>query len=227
MPSYTRQGQAAVKSCAYVCSRNSLAALNAVYIFIGLVLIGVAAYSKVEVMKNLSLPVLGGIIACGVFILLIALIGLAGAIRHSQVMLFFYMIIMSLLFIVLLSLSIGALAITRQQQKVILHTAWAAVDTKDRGDLQTKGKCCGFMNQNITKNSHPSCSQLPCCANTKTDPCMACPTCYSKFKITLEHALSVAGGIGLFFAFTLLLGIYLAVKYRNQRDPAMNLDAFL
>ncbi len=57
--------------------------------FIGLVLIGIAAYSKVEVMKNLRLPILGGIIACGVFLLLIAMVGVIGAIRHSQVMLFF------------------------------------------------------------------------------------------------------------------------------------------
>ena len=57
--------------------------------FLGLTLIGVAAYSKAEVMKNLSIPILGGVIACGVFILFTAILGLAGAIRHSQVMLFF------------------------------------------------------------------------------------------------------------------------------------------
>lgn len=31
-PPYGRHGEGPVKSCAYVCSRNSLAALNAVYI---------------------------------------------------------------------------------------------------------------------------------------------------------------------------------------------------
>ena len=40
-------------------------------------------------MKNLSLPILGGVIACGVFILFTAILGLVGAVRHSQVMLFF------------------------------------------------------------------------------------------------------------------------------------------
>ena len=36
------------------------------------------------------------------------------------------------------------------------------------------------------------------------DPCLGCVTCYKKYKVTLEHALSVAGGVGLFFAFTLV-----------------------
>jgi len=31
-PPYARRGNGTVKSCAYVCSRNSLAALNALYI---------------------------------------------------------------------------------------------------------------------------------------------------------------------------------------------------
>ena len=36
-----------------------------------------------------SVPALGGVIACGVFLLLIAILGLIGAIRHNQIILFF------------------------------------------------------------------------------------------------------------------------------------------
>jgi len=39
--------------------------------------------------KITSLPILGGVIACGVFLLLVAIMGVVGAIRHSQVILFF------------------------------------------------------------------------------------------------------------------------------------------
>lgn len=56
--------------------------------FIALVLIGVAVYAKVSA-KITSLPILGGVIACGVFLLLVAIMGVVGAIRHSQVILFF------------------------------------------------------------------------------------------------------------------------------------------
>jgi len=56
--------------------------------FIALVVICVAVYAKVSA-KITSLPILGGVIACGVFLLLVAIMGVVGAIRHSQVILFF------------------------------------------------------------------------------------------------------------------------------------------
>lgn len=56
--------------------------------FIALVLICVAVYAKVS-SKITSLPILGGVVACGVFLLLVAIMGVAGAVRHSQVILFF------------------------------------------------------------------------------------------------------------------------------------------
>ena len=51
-----------------------------------------AAYGKaVAIIATVS--VLGGIIACGVFLLLIAIVGLIGAIKHHQVILFFVSLI--------------------------------------------------------------------------------------------------------------------------------------
>lgn len=55
---------------------------------VAFILIGVAAYAKaVAVIATVS--VMGGIIACGVFLLLVAIIGLIGAVKHHQVLLFF------------------------------------------------------------------------------------------------------------------------------------------
>jgi len=48
----------------------------------------VAAYGKATAIIA-TVSVLGGIIACGVFLLLIAIVGLIGAIKHHQVVLFF------------------------------------------------------------------------------------------------------------------------------------------
>ena len=36
-----------------------------------------------------NLPIIGGILACGVFLILISILGLIGAIKHHQVLLFF------------------------------------------------------------------------------------------------------------------------------------------
>ena len=52
-------GRQAASSCAYVCSKNTLAAINTLFIFLGLVLVGVAAYGKKEEYL-VSIPALGG-----------------------------------------------------------------------------------------------------------------------------------------------------------------------
>lgn len=54
----------------------------------GLLLIGVAAWGKGFGLVS-SIHIIGGVIAVGVFLLLIAMVGLVGAVRHHQVMLFF------------------------------------------------------------------------------------------------------------------------------------------
>eukprot|EP00111_Clytia_hemisphaerica_P008793 TCONS_00025713-protein len=200
-------GKRKVKSFAYTCSRNTLAAINTIFIFIGLILIGVAAYGKKQNML-VSLPALGGVIACGVFLLLIAIVGLIGAIRHNQIILFFYMIIMSLLFIVLLACSVAALAVTEDQRRDLIQTAWKKAPV-EAALIEKTYNCCG-----LTKVSDT-------CKMKSNTPC------YESIKEPLDRALSVSGGVGLFFSFSLLLAVYLTVRFRNQKDPRSNADAFL
>jgi len=52
------------------------------------VLIGVAASAKASA-YIVDISVMGGVIACGVFLLLIACVGVVGTILHHQVTLFF------------------------------------------------------------------------------------------------------------------------------------------
>ena len=55
---------------------------------IAFILIGVAAYGKaVDIV--VTLHVLGGVITCGVFLILVSIVGLVGALKHHQVLLFF------------------------------------------------------------------------------------------------------------------------------------------
>lgn len=51
-------------------------------------LIGVAAWGKGLGLVS-SIHIIGGVIAVGVFLLLIAVAGLVGAVNHHQVLLFF------------------------------------------------------------------------------------------------------------------------------------------
>uniref|UniRef100_A0A8C5DUS4 Tetraspanin-31-like n=1 Tax=Gouania willdenowi TaxID=441366 RepID=A0A8C5DUS4_GOUWI len=123
----------------FTCSKNALCSLNVVYMLVGLLLIGVAAWGKGYGLVS-SIHIIGGVIAVGVFLLLISIVGLIGL---------------------------------------------------------------------CTKNS---------------GSCLACG------EMMLNHAteaLKILGGVGLFFSFTEILGVWLAVRYRNQKDPRANPSAFL
>jgi len=55
---------------------------------VAFILIGLATYAK-AVAYIVDISVMGGIIACGVFLLIIASIGVVGTVLHHQVTLFF------------------------------------------------------------------------------------------------------------------------------------------
>uniref|UniRef100_A0AAQ4RDD7 Tetraspanin 31 n=1 Tax=Gasterosteus aculeatus aculeatus TaxID=481459 RepID=A0AAQ4RDD7_GASAC len=122
----------------FTCSKNALCSLNVVYMLVGLLLIGVAAWGKGFGLVS-SIHIIGGVIAVGVFLLLIAIVGLIGL----------------------------------------------------------------------------------CKTNT------ACYTCGDMMLTHATEALKILGGVGLFFSFTEILGVWLAVRYRNQKDPRANPSAFL
>ena len=68
-----------------------------------------------------SLPIVGGITASGVFLLFISVVGLIGAMKHHQVMLFFYMLVLFFIFVIQFSCSCAALAVGAAEQQYIIH----------------------------------------------------------------------------------------------------------
>lgn len=55
---------------------------------VGFLLIGVGVYGRAASIVT-NLPIIGGILACGIILILISILGLVGAVKHHQVMLFF------------------------------------------------------------------------------------------------------------------------------------------
>ncbi|XP_026533113.1 tetraspanin-31 [Notechis scutatus] len=208
----------------FACSRNALCALNVVYVLVGLLLIGVAAWGKGFGVVP-SLHIIGGVIAVGFFLLLIAIVGLIGAINHHQVMLFFYMIILGLIFIFQFGISCACLALKTHKQESILSSTWNLLNDNTRISLENKLDCCGLFNKTesaeIFKRDVENCS-APC---TKTK--IACLKCGVVLMEHADEALKILGGVGLFFSFTEILGVWLAMRYRNQKDPRANPSAFL
>ncbi|XP_008412863.1 tetraspanin-31 isoform X2 [Poecilia reticulata] len=190
---------------------------------VGLLLIGVAVWGKGFGLVS-SIHIIGGVIAVGVFLLLIAIVGLVGAIHHHQVMLFFYMVILFIVFLFQFGVSCSCLAMNRGQQVVLLNSTWGMLDNKTKENLEDQLDCCGLLN---VSNSH---IQFEEDVKNCQAPCKAegtCPTCGDKMLNHAAEALKILGGVGLFFSFSEILGVWLAVRYRNQKDPRANPSAFL
>ncbi|XP_029975117.1 tetraspanin-31 [Salarias fasciatus] len=207
----------------FTCSKNALCSLNVVYMLVGLLLIGVAAWGKGYGLVS-SIHIIGGVIAVGVFLLLIAIVGLIGAVHHHQVMLFFYMVILFIVFLFQFGVSCSCLAMNRGQQEGLLNSTWSILEDPTKTDLETQLNCCGLFNREDSRQQYEQ--------DLKTCPlsCNATQPCFPCGDMMLNHAteaLKILGGVGLFFSFTEILGVWLAVRYRNQKDPRANPSAFL
>ncbi|XP_063808379.1 tetraspanin-31 [Pseudophryne corroboree] len=208
----------------FTCSKNALCALNVVYMLVGLLLIAVAAWGKGFGIVS-SIHIIGGVIAVGVFLLLIAIIGLIGAVSHHQVMLFIYMVVLILIFIFQLVVSCSCLAMNRSQQEQFLNATWASMSNKTQSEMENHLDCCGFLNTTLSSAQFKS-AYRSCNAECKQKN-IHCDSCGDKMLNHAGEALKILGGVGLFFSFTEILGVWLAFRYRNQKDPRANPSAFL
>ncbi|XP_065839440.1 tetraspanin-31-like [Oscarella lobularis] len=236
--------------------RNVLIVLNVFYLIVALILIGAPA-AAIASAKFTSVPIVAGVIASGVFLFLVAVLGLVGAAKHHQVALFFYMILLGIVFIILFAVSVAAVAVTSSQQQTLAAKAWNASSLKTQKEIQTLFNCCGFKKSDTSPN-RKSCLDLKCCTstvgalksnstekpsnistNSPTTPshgaatihppqyCLSCPGCFDKLEKEIHKAFKVGGGVGLFFSFTELIGLILTIYYRNRKDPSANPNAFL
>jgi len=224
----------------FTCSKNTLVGLNVIYILVSFLMIGVAVHGKVSGIVT-SLPIVGGITACGVFLLMISVIGLIGAVRHHQVLLFFYMVVLFLIFLIQFSCSCAALAINEHDEKILIKTAWQTAETKSESlviQAEQTFDCCGLVGINITANDATYDIPTPkdiqwtiekkvfdkypeaaCFHKDNTTNMPNCRTCYSIISDKVNSGFNAAGGLGLFFSFTELFGGIVACRYRNLMDP--------
>lgn len=214
----------------FTCSKNALIALNALYIVVASILISVAVYGRAATIVT-NLPIVSGILVCGVLLALISILGLAGAVKHHQVMLFFYMVILFLLFLIQFSVACACLGVNGEQQEQLAEQGWRRVDNDTRAEVQESFVCCGFkkdISPSDPHMGHPSCDSIQnkCCPDPSITDC-ECKPCMEELQDTINYAFKLCGWIGLFFSFTEFLGVWLTVRYRNQKDPRANPSAFL
>ncbi|XP_041460082.1 tetraspanin-13-like isoform X2 [Lytechinus variegatus] len=202
----------------FSCSKNALIALNSLYIIVALILIIVPSLAKSGSYVS-SLYIIGGIIACGIFLFIVAVAGLIGAIKHHQVCLFFYMLILFLVFLIQFSVSIAALACGEEQREKLVRLSWEHSSNDTKTDIQQSFCCCGF-DKNDT--SHPTCPKAQ-----KNEVKCADQFCQQKMDEGYAQGLKISGAVGLFFSLTEFVGCVVTYRYRNQKDPRANPNAFL
>jgi len=222
----------------FTCSKNTLVGLNVIYILVSFLMIGVAVHGKVSGIVT-SLPIIGGITACGVFLLMISVIGLIGAVRHHQVLLFFYMVVLFLIFLIQFSCSCAAIAINPNDEKIMIKKAWQTAETHSKSlviQAEQTFDCCGLgIDANDTVYLKPTTKDQKWtvdnqvfddnykdykCYHPEGEPMKEeCQTCYSQISDKVNYGFNSAGGLGLFFSFTELFGGIVACRYRNLMDP--------
>ncbi|CAG7836080.1 unnamed protein product [Allacma fusca] len=202
--------------------------LNIFYFIVGVILIGLGGHWVTSNIVS-SLPIIGGVVACGVFLSIISVVGLVGAAKHHQVLLFFYMVILLIVFLIQFSIACACLTVSNSAQLELAKQGWATVDDNIKQDAQHHFQCCGFSDMGLNSNDtsgmgHPSCEDIPKCM---AQPCngtgcciednmnCGCDLCQGILEEVTAKAFSVTGGVSLFFSFTEIFGAILAGHYRN------------
>uniref|UniRef100_A0A915KXB4 Tetraspanin-31 n=1 Tax=Romanomermis culicivorax TaxID=13658 RepID=A0A915KXB4_ROMCU len=209
----------------FVCAKNALIALNAFYIFVAIILIISGAYAKAaSIIPTLSIA--GSIIAPGVCLLMVAILGAFGGVKHHQVALFFYMIVLFVVFLVQFFVAIACLAISNQHIKRGLEHGWQIASNETKCFAERSFDCCHFGEYKspiCPTVSFTFCAMYPIHWQCTTDK----DICNEKFFHAAHDSLHTAGGLGLFFSFTEIIGIWLAMRFRNLKDPRANPNLFL
>jgi tetraspanin-13/31 len=225
----------------FKCSRNALIVLNIFYFIVGVILIGLGGHWVTSNIVS-SLPIIGGVVACGVFLSIISVVGLVGAAKHHQVALFFYMVILLIVFLIQFSIACACLTVSKSAQLELAKQGWSSVNDHTKQDAQQHFQCCGFAviglnSSDPTGMGHPPCDAVPKCMGPPCNGTECCTTdngncgcdpCQGILEDVTAQAFSVTGGVSLFFSFTEFFGVWLTYRYRNQKNPlGGNPSAFL
>ncbi|PIO68239.1 hypothetical protein TELCIR_09983, partial [Teladorsagia circumcincta] len=93
----------------------------------------------------------------------------------------------------------------------VVRSGWKKSDAAVKWDAQKAFNCCGL--ERGTQGS-AECRKLQCWNH--------CEPCLPIIVDVTSNNLSRVGLLGLFFSFTELVGVWLAYRFRNTRDPKID-----
>ncbi|CAF0920556.1 unnamed protein product [Adineta steineri] len=194
--------------------RRLLIIFNIFYIILAVTFFFFAIYTRVNSLI-VDLHLFVGLIVLSLYLLFLSIFGIFGVLKHQQVFLFFYIILLSILFLFQFILACTYLTIRGEKNYNLLKSNYQ----KSTDNIQLKYNCCGF--DNATKfNRKETCKKLPCCQSS--DQCCETLTmCYPLLSHELDKNLKIIGSIMLIFTLTQIIAIYMTLKYRNIRNPSL------
>ncbi len=170
-----------------------------------------------------NLPIIGGVIASGILLLLVSIGGIYATLKQHQVLLFFYMVILFCLFIVQFSVACACLSVSKETQEKIANEGWSSLNFQLKESVQQNYVCCGFkrdrtdlgLSNQTDPMAHPSCNAIDgcnsctltegkteCCSDSKDPKLCPCPSCIIQVETQISQAFRVTGAVSLFFSFT-------------------------
>ena len=210
-------------------NRLLLAFINVFYLTISIALISIASIAYASP-KVASVDLAVGLIVIGVCLLFLSGLGIIAAYSQNQAMLFFYSLLMLFIFVVQYALAIACLAAAHRNLVGLIRNSWDRIDTGSKIHIMNHYKCCSLDKDDWTKNRN---SYLDFSENKiKADACFennGSPVvlgkdsevfnCGVKIEENIDELTSWCGDVALVFCFFEMFGVWLAMKFRNQRDP--------
>jgi len=126
-------------------------------VIVSIILISVGTHCK-NALQFGSIPIIGGIIACGVFLFLITAFGCFAAYGKNQTYLFYFIIGIGVVFLLTFSISIACLSGGDDKVEKVLSKQWEKYDTtkKDRNlklrEAEAYFGCCGLDESDARRN---------------------------------------------------------------------------
>lgn len=193
--------------------KYTLLIINSIFLIFSIVLMavgGAAMNGAINALAGQSIP--QGIIAVGVFILLLSLLGFISAYKEYRIGLGIYFIFVSIFTIILLAVGI-AVYVKRNDASYYLSQGWIASCTLTTStapayncstsavvlNVQNALSCCGLSSSNdmFTANSTTGYQ----CPQANAQPCLPLMTS------TFTNNFSTAGGVGIAFAIIMLVSL--------------------
>lgn len=194
--------------------RRLLIIFNVFYIILAFIFLFFAIFTRVNSLI-IDLHLFVGLILLSLYLICLSVFGIFAVVKHHQVFLFFYILLLFISFLFQFILACTYLAIRGGKKYDLLKNNYQ----KSTEKIQLKYNCCGFDNStNFIRNQ--TCQNLPCCQSLN-QCCETAPMCYSLLTHELDKNLKTIGSIMLIFTLTQIIAIYMTLKFRNIRNPAM------